>query len=71
MATSRDPALTRLHAGFIPPIELDFGSATPLYRQICMWFQRSILCGQLRRGQPSQCVGQGTEDLQDPGAERV
>ena len=51
MATSQDLAVNRLHAGFIPPIELAFGSATPLYRQICMWFQRSILSGQLQPGQ--------------------
>ena len=43
--------MNRLHSSFIPPVELDLDSATPLYRQICMWFQRSILGGQLRRGQ--------------------
>jgi GntR family transcriptional regulator / MocR family aminotransferase len=51
MATSQNLALHRLHSGFIPPIELAFESATPLYRQICMWFQRSILSGQLQPGQ--------------------
>ncbi|MDE2450058.1 MAG: PLP-dependent aminotransferase family protein [Gammaproteobacteria bacterium] len=50
-ATSRDLVVNRLHASFIPPIELAFDSATPLYRQICMWFQRSILAGQLQPGQ--------------------
>lgn len=52
MATSQaDLAVNRLHASFIPPIELAFESATPLYRQICMWFQRSIHSGQLQPGQ--------------------
>src|SRR5581483_8039996 len=51
MATSEDFALTRLPASFIPPIALDTTSETPLYRQICMWFQRSILSGQLQPGQ--------------------
>ena len=32
-------------------MELDFNSATPLYRQISMWFQRSILAGQFQPGQ--------------------
>jgi GntR family transcriptional regulator/MocR family aminotransferase len=51
MATSEESAVDRLHAGFIPPVALDLGSDTPLYRQISMWFERAILAGQLRPGQ--------------------
>ncbi|HEV2404611.1 MAG TPA: PLP-dependent aminotransferase family protein, partial [Ktedonobacterales bacterium] len=51
MATPHDLAVNRLHASFIPPMELAFDSATPLYRQISSWFQRSILSGQLQPGQ--------------------
>ena len=51
MATSQEFAVTRLPASFIPPMELDMESETPLYRQISMWFQRAILTGQLQPGQ--------------------
>jgi GntR family transcriptional regulator / MocR family aminotransferase len=51
MATSQEFAVNRLPASFIPPMELDPGSETPLYRQISMWFQRAILTGQLQPGQ--------------------
>jgi len=51
MATSHEFAVDRLPASFIPPIALDFSSETPLYRQIAMWFQRTILAGQLQPGQ--------------------
>ncbi|HEX5461707.1 MAG TPA: PLP-dependent aminotransferase family protein [Steroidobacteraceae bacterium] len=43
--------MNRLPASFIPPMELDVRSETPLYRQISMWFQRAILAGQLQPGQ--------------------
>jgi GntR family transcriptional regulator/MocR family aminotransferase len=43
--------MTQPRASFIPPIDLDFRSKTPLYRQISVWFQRAILAGQLRPGQ--------------------
>lgn len=51
MATSAESAVNRLHAGFIPPMAVDSGSETPLYRQISVWFQRAILAGQLQPGQ--------------------
>lgn len=51
MAISHEFAVDRLPASFIPPMALDFGSETPLYRQIAMWFQRAILAGQLQPGQ--------------------
>ena len=51
MATTQEFVSYRLHGSFIPPMTLDLGSETPLYRQISMWFQRSIRDGQLRPGQ--------------------
>lgn len=51
MAAPAKSAENRLHAGFIPPMELDPDSDTPLYRQIWMWFQQAILSGRLRPGQ--------------------
>jgi GntR family transcriptional regulator / MocR family aminotransferase len=51
MANSQQLAVNRLPASFIPPMALDFGSETPLYRQISVWFQRAILAGQLQPGQ--------------------
>lgn len=51
MAAPAQSAGGRLHAGFIPPMALDFTSETPLYRQISVWFQRAILAGQLQPGQ--------------------
>src|SRR6185437_12509454 len=50
-AISAEFAVNRLPASFIPPMELDACSETPLYRQISMWFQRAILAGQLQPGQ--------------------
>lgn len=44
MATSEKSAVSLLHSGFIPPVALDFGSDTPLYRQISVWLERAILC---------------------------
>jgi GntR family transcriptional regulator/MocR family aminotransferase len=43
--------VNRSTASFLPPIALDPGSRTPLYRQIAVWFQRAIVGGQLRPGQ--------------------
>jgi GntR family transcriptional regulator/MocR family aminotransferase len=51
MAASVGSAVSRSRGSFIPPVLLDFGSETPLYRQISVWFQRSILAGQLQPGQ--------------------
>jgi GntR family transcriptional regulator/MocR family aminotransferase len=51
MAITAASTVNRLHAGFIPPIALDFTSETPLYRQISVWFQRAILAGKLQPGQ--------------------
>jgi GntR family transcriptional regulator / MocR family aminotransferase len=51
MATPAESASNHLHAGFIPPMVLDFSSETPLYRQISLWFQRAIRAGQLQPGQ--------------------
>ena len=43
--------MNSLTASFLPPVYLDLGSKTPLYRQIAVWFQRAIVGGQLRPGQ--------------------
>lgn len=51
MATSQEFVAARPRASFTPPITLDFRSATPLWRQISIWFQRAILAGQLQTGQ--------------------
>jgi GntR family transcriptional regulator/MocR family aminotransferase len=51
MATSQEFAVNRLPASFIPPMELDPRSETPLYRQISVWFQRAIIGGRLQPGQ--------------------
>jgi GntR family transcriptional regulator/MocR family aminotransferase len=50
-ANPEESTVSRLHSGFIPPVALDFGSDTPLYRQISVWFERAILTGQLKPGQ--------------------
>ena len=51
MATSQEFIATRLRASFTPPITLDYRSATPIWRQISVWFQRAIVAGQLQTGQ--------------------
>jgi len=51
MATSEESAAARVRGSFIPPLTLDFASETPLYRQISVWFQRTILAGHLQPGQ--------------------
>lgn len=51
MATSRELATSGRTASFIPPMALDFGSETPLYRQIAMWFEKAIASGKLQPGQ--------------------
>lgn len=43
--------MSRLTPSFLPPLALDAGSETPLYRQIEMWFRRAILAGRLKPGQ--------------------
>ena len=43
--------MSRLTTGFMLPMVVDFGSETPLYRQISMWLQQAILAGKLQPGQ--------------------
>lgn len=50
MSTSAE-FTNRRHGSFMPPMALDSKSQTPLYRQISMWFQRTIHAGQLQPGQ--------------------
>lgn len=51
MATSRELGTSGRTASFIPPMALDFGSETPLYRQIATWFEKAIASGRLQAGQ--------------------
>jgi GntR family transcriptional regulator/MocR family aminotransferase len=43
--------MRRLPKGFLPPVVLDAGHATPMYDQLSEWFRRAILDGRLRPGQ--------------------
>src|ERR1700722_19217531 len=43
--------MKRVPTSFFPPIPLDPGSRTPLYRQLYDWLRDAILSGQLRPGQ--------------------
>ena len=43
--------MKRVATTLLPPIALDYGSKTPLYRQLYEWFRKAILVGQLRPGQ--------------------
>ncbi|MGA7930157.1 MAG: GntR family transcriptional regulator, partial [Candidatus Sulfotelmatobacter sp.] len=38
-------------ATFLPPIVLNDGTKTPMYRQLYDWFRRAIIDGQMRPGQ--------------------
>jgi GntR family transcriptional regulator / MocR family aminotransferase len=40
--------MKRISASFLPPISLDSGNVTPLYRQLYDWFRGAILGGQMR-----------------------
>jgi GntR family transcriptional regulator/MocR family aminotransferase len=43
--------MTPVAASFLPPIALERGGKTPMYRQLYDWFRRAIIAGQLRPGQ--------------------
>lgn len=43
--------MKRVSESFLPPIALDSSRKIPMYRQLCEWFRRAILAGQLRPGQ--------------------
>jgi len=43
--------MKRVSASFLPPIGLDFSKKIPIYSQLCEWFRRAIVAGQLRPGQ--------------------
>lgn len=43
--------MRRIHGGFSPPIGLDAGAKTPLYRQVYDSFRQAIVEGRLRPGQ--------------------
>src|SRR6266568_263562 len=43
--------MKRIPASFLPPIALDRRAKIPMYRQLCDWFRKAILDGQMRPGQ--------------------
>ena len=43
--------MRRVPTTFVPPIELDAGSKTPMYRQLYDWLRLAIISGQIRPGQ--------------------
>jgi GntR family transcriptional regulator / MocR family aminotransferase len=43
--------MKRISASFLPPIQLAYRTKTPMYRQLCDWFRRAIIDGQMRPGQ--------------------
>ncbi len=43
--------MRRVPGSFIPPVALDPGAKTPIYRQLYDWFRLAIITGQLRPGQ--------------------
>jgi GntR family transcriptional regulator/MocR family aminotransferase len=43
--------MKRVPASFLPPIALDHGTKTPMYRQLYDWFRRAVSDGQMRPGQ--------------------
>ena len=42
--------MKRVPATFLPPLSLDRGGTTPIYRQLYDWFRGAILAGQMRPG---------------------
>jgi len=43
--------MKRVPASFLPPIALDSGTKSPMYRQLYDWFRRAIIDGRMRPGQ--------------------
>jgi GntR family transcriptional regulator/MocR family aminotransferase len=43
--------MRRIAASFLPPLILDPGKSTPIYRQLYDWFRKAILDGRMRPGQ--------------------
>ncbi|WP_199097003.1 PLP-dependent aminotransferase family protein [Dyella sp. ASV21] len=43
--------MSRLPAGFVPPVAMDPHNSMPMYLQLSDWFRQAILSGQLRPGQ--------------------
>src|SRR6267142_462145 len=55
--------MRRTATGFLPPVPLDPGSATPMYRQLSEWFRRAILDRRLQPGQRLPSTRQLAEEL--------
>src|SRR6266850_4460840 len=55
--------MRRTSSSFLPPVPLDSGSATPMYRQLYDWFRRAILDHRLKPGQRLPSTRQLAEEL--------
>src|SRR6266404_1460270 len=64
MTTSQAPRIPRrTSSSFLPPVPLDSGSATPMYRQLTDWFRRAILDHRLKPGQRLPSTRQLAQEL--------
>jgi GntR family transcriptional regulator/MocR family aminotransferase len=55
--------IRRTSSSFLPPVPLDPGSATPMYRQLSDWFRRAILDHRLKPGQRLPSTRQLAKEL--------
>jgi GntR family transcriptional regulator/MocR family aminotransferase len=63
MTTFGSRQIRRTSSSFLPPIPLDSGSATPMYRQLSEWFRRAILDHRLKPGQRLPSTRQLAKEL--------
>jgi GntR family transcriptional regulator/MocR family aminotransferase len=63
MTTSPAARIRRTASSFLPPVPLDSGSATPMYRQLTDWFRRAILDHRLKPGQRLPSTRQLAQEL--------
>jgi GntR family transcriptional regulator / MocR family aminotransferase len=63
MTTSPAARTRRTASSFLPPVPLDSGSATPMYRQLTDWFRRAILDHRLKPGQRLPSTRQLAQEL--------
>ncbi|MGH8138172.1 MAG: PLP-dependent aminotransferase family protein [Steroidobacteraceae bacterium] len=63
MTTSGAATIRRTSSSFLPPVPLDSGSATPMYRQLSDWFRRAILDHRLKPGQRLPSTRQLAKEL--------
>jgi GntR family transcriptional regulator/MocR family aminotransferase len=63
MTTLPAAGTRRTASSFLPPVPLDSGSATPMYRQLTDWFRRAILDHRLKPGQRLPSTRQLAQEL--------